>query len=102
MPSSALVHAACFAVGAIVGGGAVAAASLSRKRDTTIPAVTKSTPVVELGRGGNLDIAKTAQNLVEAEGILKYGNPGKAFRRGHKLLIEKIIDPCFQALFPTY
>lgn len=81
MPSTTLVHAACFALGAAVGGG-IAAASLSRKRDAVAPPIpvtlarTPAGPVVELNKGGQLDVARTAENLTLAGGVLKYGNPG--------------------------
>lgn len=81
MPSATLVHAACFAIGAAVGGG-IAAASLSRKRDVIappVPAVSSRSvtqPVVELSKSGQLDIARAAQNLALSGDVLKYGNPG--------------------------
>ena len=81
MPSATLVHAACFAIGAAVGGG-IAAASLSRKRDIVVPSAPSvssrnaAQPVVELSKSGQLDIARTAQNLALSGDVLKYGNPG--------------------------
>ena len=81
MPSASVIHAACFALGAAVGGG-IAAASLSRKRDVIVPLVPSTSapstarPVVELSRAGQLDVARTAENLALAGGVLKYGNPG--------------------------
>ncbi len=71
MPASSLARAAFFALGAAVGGGAVAAFNASNKKEapSSPPAVTaRSKAVVEVGATG----AATAAGLV-----LKYGNPGK-------------------------
>lgn len=88
MPSSSIIHAACFAVGAIVGGGTVAA--LSQKRQTpvppipaqnstivtpSVPAPTQSTaPVVKTNSSGYPDLTKTLAETPNA--VLRYGNPG--------------------------
>ncbi|KIJ17089.1 hypothetical protein PAXINDRAFT_111817 [Paxillus involutus ATCC 200175] len=87
MPSTTFIHAACFAVGAVVGGGVVTAVS-SRKR--TIPVSTGATasaantavlapvvpPVIELGPSGGARISNAAAATMLTSPVLKYGHPG--------------------------
>ncbi len=80
MAGSALVHAAVFADGALV-GGSVAAAVASRKRE--IPHAGQNTqvsstkyPIIEVGPGGNAQISKVASSGGVIAPPLRYGNPG--------------------------
>lgn len=86
MPSASVIHAASFAVGAVVGAGTVALASL-QKRQPAAPAaagpssMTKpiapkapiQAPVMQMGQHGNLDLTASPG----AGMILKYGHPGE-------------------------
>ena len=93
MPGATVIHAACFAVGAIVGGGTVAAVSLSRQRQPVpvpVPSKPGSTtavvapgpppsPLIQVESKGLTDLTRTAEKLPGT--VLKYGNPG-AFHSG--------------------
>ena len=79
-----MIHAACFAVGAVVGGGSVALASLSKKaepRTTPVPSSSSlpipkapvTAPVMQVVQGGQLDLSAPPA----AGSILKYGHPGE-------------------------
>ncbi|KAL5490076.1 NUC1 [Sanghuangporus weigelae] len=86
MPGATIAHAAFFAVGAIVGGGTVAAVAVSRQRQPVpVPSRPGSTsavvapgpppsPLVQVESKGIIDLAKTAEKLPGT--VLKYGNPG--------------------------
>ena len=81
MPSATLIHAACFAVGAAVGAGAVAAVGISKQRapplaqPTGIPPPGRDTrAIVKSGPAGLPDLVELAQQHPGA--VLKYGNPG--------------------------
>lgn len=83
MPGSAIIHAACFAAGAVIGGGVVTAVSSSKKRQipqASVPTVDSKRagvlfpPVVEVGANGDARITNAAAAL--ASPVLKYGNPG--------------------------
>jgi hypothetical protein len=79
MPSSTVLHAACFAVGAIVGGGVITALE-SRRRVVPLPpppsATKASAPLVEVQPTGATRIT-TPNALVNVEPpVLKHGNPG--------------------------
>lgn len=85
MPSSTIVHAACFAVGAIVGGG-VATALTARRRDipraetanaaTTTPGPTRPSPFLDV-KGGAITPASAPSALITSDlPALKYGHPG--------------------------
>lgn len=85
MPSSALLHAACFAAGALVGGGVVTAVSSRRHQiPTSVPTVDAKRsgivipPIVEVGPNG-AKITNAAAAVALASPALKYGNPGKHF-----------------------
>lgn len=75
MPSSAIVHAAVFTVGAVIGAGAAATITYKRQQrfgiSTSEPAVT---PVVELQKAGTVEVKTSFGG-----DILKYGNPGEGF-----------------------
>jgi endonuclease G len=78
MPASSLARAAFFALGAAVGGGAVAAFNASNKKEapSSPPAITaRSKAVVEVGATG--DPRFSAGAATAAGLVLKYGNPGK-------------------------
>ncbi|KAH7927740.1 hypothetical protein BV22DRAFT_1103540 [Leucogyrophana mollusca] len=80
MPNSAIIHAACFAVGAVVGGGVVAVSS--RKRHLSLPPSTDAnvapitSPVIDMGPGGSARLSSTYDAVALAGPVLKYGNPG--------------------------
>lgn len=90
MPGSAVVHAAVFTAGALLGGG-IAAVVTSRKnqqqpvlptRPVHSPPVpipvpeqqTQISPVIGVGTSGKPKFAENEQILVSP--VLKYGNPG--------------------------
>ncbi|KAL0947314.1 hypothetical protein HGRIS_013433 [Hohenbuehelia grisea] len=73
MPGSAVVHAAVFAAGAVIGGG-IAAAVTSRRR-VAVPVQTQA-PIVEVGAAGHAEIAKHVSAGTLLPPVLKYGNPG--------------------------
>ncbi|KLO12004.1 hypothetical protein SCHPADRAFT_876044 [Schizopora paradoxa] len=80
MPSTTLIHAACFAVGAAVGAGAVAAVGISKHRAPPLAQPTGISPgrdaraIVKSGPSGLPDFAELAQQHPGT--VLKYGNPG--------------------------
>ena len=82
MPGATIVHAAAFAVGALVGGGAMAAVSARRQQQAppaSVPAVapTPPQPVVDVKPGGVTRISPQAASPVSVlPPMLKYGNPG--------------------------
>ncbi|TCD68239.1 nuclease [Steccherinum ochraceum] len=77
MPSSGLVRAAFFAVGAIVGGGVATAVGAKRKPTAVVVPSTSSTPVIEVDTGGVTRISSPNAALVKVDlPVLKYGNPG--------------------------
>ncbi|KZT22692.1 hypothetical protein NEOLEDRAFT_1137723 [Neolentinus lepideus HHB14362 ss-1] len=84
MPSSSIVHAAVFAVGAIVGGGLVTAVGASRNRQFNVPSTSQSsTPVVDVkvGPSGETRVTPTGAagvvtSITPLPAVLKYGNPG--------------------------
>lgn len=78
MPSSAILHAACFAAGALVGGGLVTAVSLNKKlpASATVDSRASIPPIIDIGAGGDARITNSAATLAFASPVLKYGNPG--------------------------
>lgn len=80
MPSATLIHAACFAVGAAVGAGAVAAVGMNRRapnaqaQSAGVQHVGDPRSIVKFGPSGLPDLAATAQQIPGT--VLKYGNPG--------------------------
>ncbi|KAI0818803.1 hypothetical protein BC629DRAFT_1588131 [Irpex lacteus] len=81
MPSSTILQAACFAVGALVGGGVVTAVESRRRAVPLPPQPTTSTrlpgpPIVEVQQTGTTRIT-TPNALVGIDSpVLKHGNPG--------------------------
>ena len=82
MPSSALIHAAVFTVGAVVGAGT--AVTITRRRQQHLAPTLSSanvnlaapTSVVESKKPG---IASAVEiKSISAGGVLKYGNPGQS------------------------
>ncbi|KAH7909141.1 hypothetical protein BJ138DRAFT_1067560 [Hygrophoropsis aurantiaca] len=73
MPNSAIIHAACFAVGAVVGGSVIA---VTTRRQIPLPPTTDTKTVIELGPGGTAKfLGSSAANELGGT-VLKYGNPG--------------------------
>ncbi|KAF8275206.1 hypothetical protein EI94DRAFT_1560458 [Lactarius quietus] len=72
MPSSTLLRATFFALGAVVGGGAVAVLNAPKKKE--VPITTQaSPPLVEVGVTGDPRFSARATTVGP---VLKYGNPG--------------------------
>jgi hypothetical protein len=102
MPASSLARAAFFALGAAVGGGAVAAFNASNKEEapSSPPAVTaRSKAVVEVGATG--DPRFSAGAATAAGLVLKYGNPGKHAMAGLWIPSHYWGSLSPQAPFPT-
>lgn len=93
MPTANLIRAACFALGAAVGGGAVAVGMAARRREEPVAAgeastsiadgayqhnnVRKSEPFMKTTPSGLPDLVNTAELTAGPAGaILKYGHPG--------------------------
>ncbi|KAH9030707.1 hypothetical protein EDB85DRAFT_1420036 [Lactarius pseudohatsudake] len=80
MPTTTLLRATFFALGAAVGGGAVAVLNASKKKEAVaLPGVPSSPtqvrpPLVEVGVTGDPRIAAPATTAIGP--VLKYGNPG--------------------------
>lgn len=80
MPSATIVHAAVFAVGALVGGGVATAVSARSRRDMLPPVPTQGAPAppvihVKPGQGTQMQTAPGQVVKVDTS-VLKYGNPG--------------------------
>jgi len=70
-----ITRAAFFALGAALGGGAVAALHASKKKDApSSTGQTPNLPVVEMGVTGDPRFSAGAATAVGP--VLKYGNPG--------------------------
>ena len=87
MPTSSIIHAALFALGAAVGGGTVLAINASRKKEALVRATVGTTqalpptgnlngPLVEVTGSPRLSQATGAVAALAAGPVLKYGNPG--------------------------
>jgi endonuclease G len=79
MPSAAIIHAACFAVGAVVGGGVVTAVA-SRKRQipiTTSANTSVAPPIIEMGQSGGAQLSNAVTASALSSPVLKYGHPGE-------------------------
>ena len=76
MPTSTFIRATFFALGAALGGGAVAVLNASKKRETPSTPTTSSKPPIEVGVTG--DIRFSAEAATAVGPVLKYGNPGNA------------------------
>ncbi|KAL1947561.1 hypothetical protein VTO73DRAFT_13285 [Trametes versicolor] len=80
MPSATIVHAAVFAVGALVGGGVATAVSARSRRDMLPPVPAQGAPAppvihVKPGQGTQMQTAPGQVVKVDTS-VLKYGNPG--------------------------
>jgi endonuclease G, mitochondrial len=69
MPSTAIIHAAVFTVGAVIGAGAAATITHRRQQHLVPP---PATPALKLQKTG----AVTFQGVL-GDDVLKYGNPGE-------------------------
>ncbi len=81
MSSSTILHAAFFAVGALVGGGVATAVSNKRSLPVVTPATKSGTsappPIVELAPTTGLTHIATPGALVKVDStVLKHGHPG--------------------------
>ncbi|KAI0057129.1 hypothetical protein BV25DRAFT_1460950 [Artomyces pyxidatus] len=82
MPSTTLIRAAFFTVGAVVGGGVVTALGASRRKEAVVvtsatpvyTGKTVDTPLIEAGVAGDPRISSIAGAAVGP--VLKYGYPG--------------------------
>ena len=74
MPSTAIVHAAVFTVGAVIGAGAAATITHRRQQHLVSPSPSVVTPVVDFQQAGTAVVKG-----VLGGDVLKYGNPGKSF-----------------------
>ena len=86
MPTSTLLKATFFALGAAVGGGAVAVLNVSKKKEAVaLPGATEvSPPLVEVGVTGDPRFSARAMTAVGP--VLKYGNPGMCTPVGLRLV----------------
>ena len=78
MASSTIVHAAVFAVGAIVGGGVATAVASRNKSQVVPPPATAPPPMMDMkGKTQAVMIKPPPGALVQTDtAVLKYGNPG--------------------------
>ncbi|KAI0256519.1 hypothetical protein BJV78DRAFT_1165001 [Lactifluus subvellereus] len=80
MPTSTIIRATFFALGAAVGGGAVAVLNASKKRETpsppTVPTTSSGTTRVPIEVDISGDIRFSAGAATAVGPVLKYGNPG--------------------------
>jgi len=80
MPSSAIVHAAVFTAGALLGGGIAVTVSSRQKRIQTVPTSTpayvKSPQVVGIDITGTTKISPELSVSSVLSSPLKYGHPG--------------------------
>lgn len=83
MPASSVIHAACFALGAVVGGGTIVAINASRRKEALVRSTASTTQALPPGNGSLVEVGVTGQpRLSQAAGaalagpVLKYGNPG--------------------------
>ncbi|TFY70530.1 hypothetical protein EVG20_g2482 [Dentipellis fragilis] len=78
MPSSGLVRVACFAVGAVVGGGVATALGANRKKEAVvIPAAHPAAPAppIQVGPKGETRVSIAPGPLVPTAHLPKYSNP---------------------------
>lgn len=85
MPSAAIVHAAVFTAGALLGGGLAVAVSNNNKRAVAAPPYTPAqqtpaarvpVPVIGLDPQGKTSISNELTITSNLPAVLKYGNPG--------------------------
>jgi hypothetical protein len=104
MPSSSIVHAACFAVGAVVGGGTVAALTSRKSGISSPPSYPQAPPVpsssisgLAKGDGAVMQIGKSGQVNFAGAGagaVLKYGHPG-AFLYNSLDVYDTMLKSCY-------
>lgn len=70
MPNASFIHVACFAVGAVVGGGLATVVSTRKPTPTPPPAV------IDLDRNGDAKISTAIATVPTLSTVLKYGHPG--------------------------
>ncbi|KAI0340674.1 hypothetical protein BDW22DRAFT_391884 [Trametopsis cervina] len=77
MPSTTIIHAAAFAVGALVGGG-VATAIESRRRVVPLPPSSSGgpSPIVQVDQHGKTRISTSGALVTVDSPVLRHGNPG--------------------------
>jgi endonuclease G len=75
MSASSIIRAAFFALGAAVGGGAVVAINVSKKKET-------AAPNLEVGVSSDTGAATVVGP------VLKYGNPGMHATAGFQYLVN--------------
>ncbi len=86
MPSAAIIHAAVFTAGALIGGGLAVAVSSKNKHATSYtPAPPRPdervvAPVIGLDTYGKTSISKELSITSNLPAVLKYGNPGARIR----------------------
>lgn len=83
MPSSAILRAAIFTAGAVVGGCVAAAVSSNRNRPTPVTQLTSKPdqPVIGLDATGKTTISSELTITSNLLPVLKYGNPGESTPR---------------------
>lgn len=74
MPAGTIVHAAFFAVGALVGGGVAAAVATGRRQAPVAPPTQPTQPVLDVKGGTVTQVGSLSQIVLPP--VLKYGNPG--------------------------
>ena len=75
MPGTAIIRAAIFTAGAVVGGCVATAVSNNRNRPVTSP-VSPPQPVIGFDAAGNTTISSELTVTSNLFPVLKYGNPG--------------------------
>lgn len=76
MPSASFIHVACFAVGAVVGGGVATVVSSRR------PILAARPPaVLDLDQTGDAKLSTAVAPIPALSAVLKYGHPGGCRRK---------------------
>ncbi|KAG8217222.1 hypothetical protein J3R82DRAFT_5308 [Butyriboletus roseoflavus] len=70
MPNASFLHVACFAVGAVVGGGVATVVSARKPNPTPPPAI------IDLDQKGDAKISTALATVPTLSAVLKYGHPG--------------------------
>jgi len=92
MPSAALIHAAVFTAGAVLGGG-IAAAVTNKNKTTTAPVLVPPTPAAAPSRTPALVGMQAGKPHVSTElvavasdlPVMKFGHPGLEFSLSEQL-----------------
>ena len=82
MPSSAIIRAAIFTAGAVVGGCVATVVSNNRNRPVTSTATPKSDlpqPIIGFDATGKTTISSELTITSNLLPVLKYGNPGESY-----------------------